>query len=429
MVAVLGDLRDNRDLAVLAGGSGVAGLGAQLTLIGFTTELAGSGAFAVAGLFVAVAFGAVLGTPLAGWALDRVPHRLLLVVAVFAQVLLPVGLLFGYQRPPVLYGLVALLGLCGAVVWTCASALVPVAVGEDGAARGHAVLSSARNAGSVAGIVLGGVIAAGPGVQWAVMLDAVCAFTHLALVVVWLRADRDPRRDDGGAAAPGGQWSGWVLLRSDRLLLGRVVAQAVVGVAVAIALVNQVFLVLGPIGGNEFTYGAVLACWSAGLLLGANLTRRVTTTRGLVAAFAAANLVLALALAAPARLPHLVVTAVAWLVAGACGSVQNVTLNGLVEARTSDAVRGRVVATAGAVTTCSGVVGLLVAGVVVGAAGPLSALTAASGFALVAALMAVLAVLRRDHLRASAVTPDPDRAPDRQGTLVAGSGRWTPRGR
>ncbi|MEV8441423.1 MFS transporter [Actinosynnema sp. NPDC051121] len=414
MVAVLGGLRGNRDLAVLVGGSGLAALGAQLTLIGFTTALAGSGAFAVAGLFLAVAFGAVLGAPVAGWAVDRFPHRLLLSVAVFAQVLLLVGLLLGHARPSVLYGLVALLGVCGGVVRTCESALIGLATdqadGHAASAGGHAALSSAQNTGAVAGIVLGGVIAVGPGVEWAVMLDAVCVFAHLALVVLWLRVDRDPRQDDGGAA-PGGQWSGLVLLRSDRLLLGRVAAQAVVGVAVAIALVNEVFLVLGPIGGNGFTYSAVLACWTAGLLLGATLTRRFTTPRALVVAFAAANLVLALALAAPAQLPHLLVNAVAWLVAGACGSVQNATLNGLVEARTSEAVRGRVSAAVGVVTACSGAVGILVAGAVVGAAGPLAALTVASGFALVAALMAVLAVLRRDHLRGSVVSPDFDRVP------------------
>ncbi|MFJ6674990.1 MFS transporter [Actinosynnema sp. NPDC091369] len=410
MVAVLGGLRGNRDLAVLVGGSGVAGLGAQLTLIGFTTALAGSGAFAVAGLFVAVAVGALLGAPVAGWAVDRFPHRLLLTVAVFAQVLLLIGLLFGHERPAVLYGLVAVLGVAGGVVRTCASALVPVATGAAGAAAGHAALSSAQNTAAVAGIVLGGVIAAGPGVEWAVMLDAVCAFAHLALVVLWLRVDRAPGQDDAGAPSSG-QWSGWVLLRSDRLLLGRVVAQAVVGVAVAIALVNEVFLVLGPIGGTPFTYSAVLACWTAGLLLGPKLTRRFTTPRALVVAFAGGNLVLALALAAPAQLPHLVVNAVAWLVAGACGSVQSVTLNGLVQARTSDAVRGRVLATVGAITACSGAVGIVVAGAVVSAAGPLAALTVASGFALVAALMAVLAVVRRDHLRASLVSPDFDRVP------------------
>lgn len=407
MVAVLGGLRGNRDLAVLVGGSGLAALGAQLTLIGFTTALAASGAFAVAGLFLAVAFGAVLGAPVAGWAVDRFPQRLLLSVTVFAQVLLLVGLLFGHARLPVLYGLVALLGVCGGVVRTCTSALIGLA-GDAG--DGHAALSSAQNTGAVAGIVLGGVIAVGPGVEWAVMLDAVCVFVHLALVVLWLRVERDPRQDDGGAA-PDGQWSGLVLLRSDRLLLGRVAAQAVVGVAVAIALVNEVFLVLGPIGGNGFTYSAVLACWTAGLLLGANLTRRFTTPRALVVAFAAADLVLALALAAPAQLPHLAVNAVAWLVAGACGSVQSATLNGLVEARTSEAVRGRVSATVGAVTACSGAVGILVAGAVVRATGPLAALTVASGFALVAALMAVLAVLRRDHLRGSVVSPDFDRVP------------------
>ena len=404
MVAVLGGLRGNRDLAVLVGGAGVAGLGAQLTLIGFTTALAGSGAFAVAGLFVAVAFGAALGAPVTGWAVDRFPNRLLLVVTVFMQVLLLVGLLLGHGRLPVLYGLVAVLGVCGAVVRACASALVTVAAD---AADGHAALSSAQNTAAVAGIVLGGVIAVGPGVEWAVMLDAVCAFTHLALVVLWLRVDRDPRYDDGGPA-PSGQWSGWVLLRSDPLLLGRVVAQAVVGVAVAIALVNEVFLVFGPIGGNEFTYSAMLACWTAGLLLGANATRRFTAPRTLTLAFAAATLVLALVLAAPAQLPHLLVNAVAWLIAGACGSVQNATLNGLVQARTSDAVRGRVFVTVGAITACSGVVGILVAGAVVGAAGPRVALTVASGFALVAALMAVLAVLRRDHLRASLASADFD---------------------
>ncbi|GAB2963410.1 MFS transporter [Saccharothrix stipae] len=405
MVAVLGGLRGNRDLAVLVGGSGVACLGAQLTLIGFTTELAAGGAFAVAGLFVAVAFGAVVGAPLGGWAVDRFPNRLLLTVAVFTQVLLLVGLLFGHARLPVLYGVVALLGVCGGVVRACASALIPFATGEEGAAGGHASWSSAQNTGSVAGIVLGGVIAVGPGVEWAVMLDAVSVCTYLALVVLWLRVDRDPGRDDVVAASDG-QWSGWVLLRSDRLLLGRVVAQAVVGVAVAIALANEVFLVFGPIGGNEFTYSAMLACWTAGLLLGADLGRRFTAARASVAAFATGNVVLALALAAPAQLPHLLVNAVAWLVAGACGAVQNATLNGLVEARTPEAVRGRVFATVGAVTACSGVVGILVAGAVVGAAGPLGALTVASVFAVLAALMAGLAVLRRDHLRGSVVAPD-----------------------
>ncbi|MFI9012295.1 MFS transporter [Actinosynnema sp. NPDC053489] len=406
MVAVLGGLRDNRDLAVLVGGSGVAGLGAQLTLVGFTTALASSGAFAVAGLFVAVALGAVLGAPVAGWAVDRFPHRLLLSVAVFAQVLLLVALLFGHERPVVLFALVTVLGVGDAVMRTCASGLIGLVTD---AADGHTAWSTAQNAGSVAGIVLGGVIAAGPGVEWAVMLNAVAAFAHLALVVLVLRVDRDPRQDAGGAASDG-QWSGWVLLRSDRLLLGRVAAQAVVGFAVAIALVNEVFLVLGPIGGNAFTYSAVLACWTAGLLVGPHLSRRLVTPRAMLIAFAVANLVLAAALAAPARLPHLVVNAVAWLVAGVCGSVQNVTLNGLVRERTSEAVRGRVLATVGAVTACAGVVGILLAGAVVGAAGPLSSLTAASGFALAAALMAVVAVVRRDHLRASVATPDLDRA-------------------
>ncbi|MFE2754860.1 MFS transporter [Actinosynnema sp. NPDC059335] len=431
MVAVLGGLRANRDLAVLVGGAGLAGLGAQVTLVGFTTGLAGSGPFAVAGLFVAAAFGAVLGAPLGGWAVERVRNHLLLSVSVFAQVLLLVGLLFGHERLPVLYGLTALLGVAGGVVRTCASALIPLTGGDD--QDGQARLSSAQNTGAVAGIVLGGVIAVGPGVEVAVMFDAVTAFAHLALVVLALRVDRDPRRDDT-AAGPGGQWSGWVLLRSDRLLLGRVVAQTVVGVAVAVALVNEVFLVLGPLGGNGFTYSAVLACWTAGLLLGARFGRRFATARALLTAFVAVNLVMAVSLAAPSLVPHVVVNALAWLVAGGCGAVQHATLTGLVELRTSEAVRGRVLATAGAVTACSGTVGILVAGAVVAAAGPLSALTVASGLTLVAALLAGWSVLRRDHRRESVVAADlepvaPEDDEPVRDRVVAGSGRWTPRGR
>ncbi|WP_158839364.1 MFS transporter [Saccharothrix deserti] len=409
MVAVLGGLRGglraHRDLAVLAGGSGVSSLGAQLTLIGFTTELAGAGSFAVAGLFVAVALGAVLGAPVAGWAVDRFHNRTLLAVTVCAQVLLLVGLLFGHADLPVVYGVVALLGVSGGVVRTCASVLVPLTTGEDGAVRGYAWLSSAQNTGSVAGIVLGGVIAVGPGIEVALMLDAVAAFVHLVLALR-LRVDRDPRQDDGSAAGPGSQWSGLVLLRSDRLLMGRVVAQIVGGIAVAIALVNEVFLVLGPVGGNDFTYSAMLACWTASLLLGANLSRRFTTARALVAAFATGSLVMASALAAPALVPHVVVNAVAWAVAGACSSVQNVTLNALVQLRTPESVRGRVFAAVGAVTVGGGTVGILAAGAVVGTAGPQGALAVAAVFAVVAGLMAWLAFFRRDHLRASVVSPD-----------------------
>ncbi|WP_143532518.1 MFS transporter [Saccharothrix sp. ALI-22-I] len=409
MVAVLGGLRGglgaHRDLAVLAAGSGVSSLGAQLTLIGFTTELAGAGAFAVAGLFVAVALGAVLGTPVAGWAVDRFHNRYLLAVTVCTQVLLLVGLLLGHADLPVVYGLVTLLGVSGGVVRTCASVLIPLATGEDDSVGGYAWLSSAQNTGSVAGIVLGGVIAAGPGIEVALLLDAVAAFVHLVLALR-LRVDRDPGQDDGSVGGPSSQWSGLVLLRSDRLLMGRVVAQTVGGIAVAIALVNGVFLVLGPVGGNEFTYSAMLVCWTAGLLFGANLSRRFTTARALVAAFATGSLVMAPALAAPALVPHVLVNAAAWLVAGACSSVQNVTLNALVQLRTPDAVRGRVFAAVGAVTVGGGTVGVLAAGAVVGAAGPLRALAVAAVFAALAGLMAWLAFFRRDHLRGSVVSPD-----------------------
>ncbi|NUT46144.1 MAG: hypothetical protein HOV94_02320, partial [Saccharothrix sp.] len=132
MVAVLGGLRGNRDLAALVGGAGVAGFGAQLTLIGFTVQLAGSGAFAVAGLFVAAAVGAVVGTPLGGWAVDRFRNHPLLAVMMFAQVWILIGLLLGHERLPVLYGLVVLFGVTGGVVRACESALLPLVDDEDG---------------------------------------------------------------------------------------------------------------------------------------------------------------------------------------------------------------------------------------------------------------------------------------------------------
>jgi MFS family permease len=396
----LSALRGNRNLTVLAAGSGVSSVGSQLTLVGFTTVLHNSGSFAVAGLFVSCTVGAVLGAPLAGRLVDRCRNRPLLVGTLLTQAVILTCLLLGYHQQAVLFPMMGLMGLSGTVVGTCASVLVPLTTGEDDAMRGYAWLTTAQKTGSMSGTILGGVIAAGPGIELALVVDAITSVIQAALIVAFMTVDRDPRVADAKAGKAKGTAAGLSYLWQDRLLLGRVMAQTVAGIAVSIALVNEVFLVTGPIGGDNFTYSVMLMFWAAGLLLGANLSRRLKGARLLLRTCVVSSAVMAIVLLAPALLPYTAVNAAAWLIVGGCSSVQNVTLNGFVQERTADALRGRMFAAVSAVTVSATTLSILAAGGVVALSGPRTALIVAAFVAAVAAVVAWIVTVSSRELRA-----------------------------
>jgi MFS family permease len=377
----------NRDLALLVSGSGVSNMGSMLTLTGLTTALHGSGPYAVAGLFVSCTVGSVIGSPLAGWLVDRYPNRRLLVGTLISQALILACVFAALPLRPALFALMALLGLSGAVVGTCASVLIPLITGEDEAMRGYSWLTSAEKAGSMSGTVLGGVITAGPGIKLALILDAVTSLIQ-AMLIRTVRAERDPRRTTAEVAKPGHPLTGFSYLTQDRLLLGRMLAQTAGTVAVAIVLVNEIFWVTGTLGGGNFTYSVMLVCWSIGTILGAQASRRLKATRALLMAGAIGNGVLAVALLTPALLPYIAVNTVACVIAGGGSSVQNVTLNGLVQARTLAAVRGRMFAAVNAVLVGANTLSILSAGVVVTVVGPRCALVVAASFAGLATAIA-----------------------------------------
>jgi len=113
----------------------------------------------VAAILVAELLPFVLGAPLAGMLVDRLPNRRLLIAALVFQgvAIAAVAPLMG--QPVFVVALVFLSGCGRAIAQPCISALLPHIAGEEAATRGYALLSTGRSLGNIAGVTGGALLA------------------------------------------------------------------------------------------------------------------------------------------------------------------------------------------------------------------------------------------------------------------------------
>ena len=106
----------------------------------------------VAAILVAELLPLVVGAPLAGVLVDRLPNRRLLIAALLLQggAIASIAPLMG---TPVLVVALVLVSGCGlAVAVPATSALVPHIAGEEESTRGYAMVGTARSVGNIAGV-------------------------------------------------------------------------------------------------------------------------------------------------------------------------------------------------------------------------------------------------------------------------------------
>lgn len=362
-------VRSSRDLALLATGAGVSNLGAMLTLVGLTVRMYESGPYAVAAMFIAGTMGGALGAPLAGWLVDRFRNRALLVATLLVQVAVLISLSAAVEVFPLVIVGLAIMGMSGVIVNTCASTLIARITAEDHGVRGFSWLSTARTAGAMSGTVLGGLVAEGPGLEIALVIDAVTSLVQ-AVLITRLQADRDPRVSERAKGVPRQSLAGLSQLRKDRVLVVRLVAHTLATVAMTVALTNEIFLVTNVLHGNEVVYGVITALWGIGVLLGNYVSRRLKGVDALLRGYTISTALMAMAFLVSAFFPYVAANAVAWVVAGGCAGIQTITLNALIQARTADEFLGRVFAAASTTSVIAGAVGYLCAGVSVNVLGP-----------------------------------------------------------
>jgi predicted MFS family arabinose efflux permease len=306
-VLLRGPLR-SRNFRLLAACNVISVAGSQAAVVAIPFAVLRSGGSASDVGYVATAeLIAMIGCLLLGGAIaDRLPRHHVIMAAEAMQALSQGAsaalVLTGHARVWQLAALAAAGGAGFGFYYPAAQGLLPQTVPASQRAQANALFRTGRNAASIGGAALGGLITglAGPG--WALAADA-ASFTAAAALRAGMRFERLPP-----ALAPGmlrDLREGWREFTSHRWLWP-IVAQFTIITGVYAAVMS----VLGPLVahsslGGARSWGLITASYAAGAVAGGLVMTRYRPRRLLVAAMLSvpAYCLLLFALAVPLPVP------------------------------------------------------------------------------------------------------------------------------
>jgi MFS family permease len=390
----------SRDLRLLAGAAGLSALGdfvGFLPLVVHVQHASGS-AFAVAGLFLALWGPVVVGAGLAGAIVDRFENRALLVGASFAQAAIVVAIAFSVDELALLIPLVALLGVCVAVVQPAEFALVPAAAGEQDLGRANGRMETARALGFLLGPVLGGALGAAGLLTLALVVNAV-SFAVVGIAGLVLRARRRPAHaaEDRVRARDGLG----VFVRERELAI--TLAGAVAALSLfTMSQTAEPFFATDVLHAGTLGYGILISAWTLGMVAGAaGLAHRVPAAHLAVVALVAL-VVQGAGLAGAGAASVLAVAVIGCAVGGTAHGAKNALLRTLIHERTPADLRGRAFATYNGARNGAELGALLLGGLFVGLVGARGTMLAAGLGGGLIGLLALLFLSTRTIERRSA---------------------------
>jgi MFS family permease len=396
MATIAGAPTAARDLRLLAAGIGVSAAGDTAALVALLLRLAPEGSGYVAALLAAQLVPVVLLAPVVGQLVDRFETRRVLLIAVVGQALAAIPLALAGGPVPTI-ALFLVLGIFNAVVRPATNALVPAVVGEDSATRGYARVALGQNIGWIAGPAAGGVLVSAFGTRTALLLDA-GTFATLAVACFLLRTRRPPRAHGEHEAAGTRREQarlGFQVLWEDRVL--RVVL-LVSAISVACAVIDNVaapFRFVDQLGTTSTGYGAYLALWGVGVLIGSQLPPRIPAAHERLVPVVG-HLLCGVGITAIGVAPTVALAFAASVAGGVGNGVANVAQTALVGARVPEHQRGRAFAANGAVLQGGNATGTAAAGPLVALLGAGAAMALCGTLAVLAAAAGLIA-LRRDQ--------------------------------
>ncbi|MCP2247084.1 MFS transporter [Lentzea aerocolonigenes] len=351
-------MRGNRDLTLTAAGAAVSEFGNALSLLVLVFWATPISSLLVAAILIAELLPLVLGAPVAGVLVDRLPNRRLLIVALLFQGVAIAAIAPLMGQPVFVVALVLLSGCGRAVAQPCISALVPHIAGEEEATRGYAWLSTGRSLGSMAGVTGGALLAGLFGHPAALLIDG-GTFLAYAVLLAFVRTERRP---SGEHSSRPSALAGIRHVRRDPVLFAAIIGLAFcVGAVVVINVADPAF-VRYVLHGDEFVLGAMQACWMTGILVGNRLAARLETVSGVAHAIAVAAITTGIGVLIPATFPFVVAAGTGWVIGGISNGVHNVALNAIVRLRTPEEIRGRAFAAVGSMVIGANLVGTAAAG-------------------------------------------------------------------
>ena len=351
--------------------------------------------FATAALFCGMQFlPALLGPPIVA-RLEHVPARLTLP-ALYAAEAGAFGLLALLAHDFVLAGVLVLAVVDGSIA-SAARALIRAsaasALAPSGQLReGNALLNIAFTVGAAGGPALGGLVVAGAGTATALAADA-ASFLAVGILLALTSVLPNPQveRVEGG-------WSerlrhGLAYVAARPALRRLLAAQGAAFVFFALVLPIEIVFAKEALGTGDAGYGALLASWGAGMVLGglAFAGLRAVPLRvlllGSTVAIGAAYLGTAVA-------PTLLVACLASVVGGIGNGVQWIALVTAVQELTRPTYQARVLALLEALASAMPGAGFLLGGAITALFSP-RASYAIAGAGVLAVVAAAVATLRR----------------------------------
>jgi MFS family permease len=336
--------------------------------------------------------------PVAGALGDRFDRRRVMIVSDLLGAVCFAGMAFAHA-PWVLLVVAFASALAEAPFFAASAAAIPNLVADDallGWANG--LLGVGENSGVLFGPIVGGLLVAGPGPQMVFAANAI-SFVVSAAITATVRAPFAAPRS--GEPADRRIRAGLSFVRQDRVV--RTIALAWVAVMVGGSLGMVADAPMARLfGTGAMGYGLIIACWGGGSVLGSLAGRRMNGSNEAPIILAGCVL-MAAGTAVMGLTPWFAPVLAGVAVAGFGDAAAAVASESLIQRRTPDALRSRVIAAVDASVQLAMATSFAVAGPVVAAVGPQGAYLAAAGTAVVA----VLAVAGIRRTRQPGRLPEP----------------------
>jgi MFS family permease len=239
------------------------------------------------------------------------------------------------------------------------------------------------------GPALGGLVVASAGIQSALILDAVSFY---AVAVILLLGPLPQPIAEAGRIRERLR-SGIEYLRSNVLLRRLVLAQSAAFVFFALVIPVEVVYAKETLGAGDAGYGAFLAAWGAGMLLGGAIFA-VVRRKALLRLLVLSTLLIGVAYVGVALAPGIVIACLAAFCGGAGNGVQWVTLVSAVQELTQEAMQARVMAVLESSGALMPGIGFVLGGVLASAADPRAAFAVAGTGVVIVAVAATLITAR-----------------------------------
>jgi MFS family permease len=306
--------------------------------------------------------------PLAGLIGDRYDRRRVMIFGESGAAVCWLAMAFVPREPTLLLAIAFLSSVFEAPFFPASSAAIPNVAGKENISWANSLLATGRYLGLTVGPLIGGLLLAAIGASWVFAINAASYAFSVALVAS-VRADfADPERDAAEAAAHEGILAGFRFVRQDRVLRQMALSWIVFLLGMATTLVADPLLA-DEFGTGSFGFGMLTALWGGGTILGAYLGRWVSEDRE-AAWIVVFSFLVALTGFGVFFSPWFWLVLFWVFVFGVCDGPTQVVEQNLLQRRTPDVVRSRVMGAWDTLMHGGLVVALIVGGWIVEALGP-----------------------------------------------------------